>query len=166
LVFNPEIAKRLELEITTALKNRLKAHGHVATGRGLSSLKTRIRAAGDGLIIAIIGEEYLAFQETGRRAGSFPPVAALERWVKQKGIASEAKQVKRIAFAIAKNMAKIGMHSKGNRIDLSKRHFITNTIENKSTVIQQRLFQMFEKNFDLIVTQFIKDTQTKTIIPV
>lgn len=166
MIFNPEIAKNLELELTVALKNRLLAQGHKASGQGVKSLETRIVPSGDGLIISILGEDYLEFQETGRRSGSFPPVDALTKWVKRKGIESDQKKAKSIAFAIAKNMQKIGMHSNNKRLDITKRKFISGTIDNKATVIQQKLFQMFDKNFDLLVTQLSRDKQTKTIIKI
>ena len=163
MIFNPEIAKSLAAEMTLALRKRLLEQGHKATGRGVKSLETRIVPSGDGLLISILGEDYLEFQETGRRKGSFPPISALEKWVKQKGIAS-GKKAKSIAFAIAKNMQTIGMHSTNKRLDLTKRKFISSTIDRKAKVIQDKLFQMFEKNFDLIVTQLSKGIQTKTII--
>ena len=156
MIFNPEIAKSLAAEMTLALRKRLLEQGHKATGRGVKSLETRIVPSGDGLLISILGEDYLEFQETGRRKGSFPPISALEKWVKQKGIAS-GKKAKSIAFAIAKNMQTIGMHS-------TNKKFISSTIDRKAKVIQDKLFQMFEKNFDLIVTQLSKGIQTKTII--
>jgi hypothetical protein len=164
MIYNPEIAQQLKNELESAIKSRLQSQGHVASGKGLKSIEVQIKETPQALIIAILGEDYLQWQETGRTAGKFPPVAALEKWVKQKGIASEAKAVKRIAFAIAKNMHRIGMHSRGGRIDMSKRGFISTSLEEKSTVIEQRLFQMFEKNFDLLVTQFIKDTPVKSTI--
>jgi hypothetical protein len=77
---------------------------------------------------------------------------------------SEAKEVKRIAFAIATNMKRIGMHSRNKRIDMSKRGFITKTIENGSSIIQAKLFEMFEKNFDIMVTQAMRDTKAQFII--
>ena len=164
MIYNPEIANQLSSLITKALVARLKTQGHVATGKGINSIETKIRQAGDGLIIAIMGEDYMAYQETGRKAGSFPPIKALEAWVKRKGLASEAKEVKSIAFAIGRNMKRIGMHSRGGRIDMSKRHFITKTLEGGKNVIDKHLFEMFEKNFEKTVTQFIKDTPKEVLI--
>lgn len=164
MIYNEAIANELESLITKALVSRLKKQGHVATGKGVNSLETKIRESGSGLLIAIFGEDYLAYQETGRKAGKMPPIKDLMKWVKAKGIASEAKEVKRISWAIAINMKKIGMHSNNNKLDMSKRHFFTKTMEGGKQVINKKLFEMFEKNFDLLVTQFTKDKQVKTII--
>jgi len=163
-MYNAEIAQQLETLITKALVARLEAQGHKASGKGSKSLETKVRESGQGLLIAITGEDYLQYQETGRTAGKLPNIDALAKWVKQKGIASEAKEVKRIAWAIGKNMQKIGMHSTNKRIDLRKRHFITNTLENGKNLINKKLFEMFDKNFDLLVTQHIKDSQVKSTI--
>ena len=164
MIYNQEIADQLAGLITKALVSRLKKQGHVATGKGINSLETKIRESGNGLLIAIYGEDYLAYQETGRKAGKLPNIGALMKWVKQKGIASEMKEVKRISWAIAINMKKIGMHSNNKRLDMSKRHFLSKTMEGGKDVINKKLFEMFNKNFDLLVTQYTKDNQTKTII--
>jgi hypothetical protein len=79
MMYNPEIANQLSDLILKAVKARLEAQGHVASGKGLNSLEVRHRAAGEGLVIEILGEEYLAYQDTGRKAGSMPPVEALVR---------------------------------------------------------------------------------------
>jgi hypothetical protein len=159
------IAKELEKQITDALKKKFEEQGHSLTGKGINSLQTIVKDELGGLIIQILGEEYMGFQDAGRKAGKMPPIEPLMRWVKLRGLASDMKAVKRIAFAIAMNMKKIGMHSSGSRIDLSKRHFISDTITNETGFIQDSLFKMFNKNFDLMVTNYTKELQkTKTII--
>ena len=160
---NPEIAKQLEDMLTASMVAKFKQQGHNLTGKGIASIKTTVKDNIGGLLISITGEDYMGFQDSGRKAGSFPPIAALERWVKQRGIASEPKQAKSIAFAIAKNMKRIGMHSKNSKLDLSKRHFISSTIEKTSPTINKMLFQMFDKNFDLFVKNLTTKNQ-KTIL--
>jgi hypothetical protein len=46
--------------------------------------------------------------EFGRLPGSMPPVQPLEEWVRRKQIANDPKDVRRIAFAIAKDIEKNG----------------------------------------------------------
>lgn len=166
MMYDQAIANELESLITKAVKARLQKQGHVATGKGLNSIETRVKERGQGLVIEILGEDYLAYQETGRKAGTLPNIGALEKWVKQKRLASEAKEVKRIAWAIGINMKRIGMHSNNKRLDTSKRKFLSSTIEGGTQIIQGKLFEMFEKNFALMVTQFTKDAVTKTDIHV
>jgi hypothetical protein len=160
-LFDPKISKEIEVQLTTAMKNRLRDQGHVSSGKGLASLETKVIPKGDDLVIQILGEDYLQFQETGRKKGTMPNIRALERWVKRKGIASDMKEVKRIAFGIALNMKKVGMHSKGNKLDPSKRGFITQSIERKETIIEKKLFEMFEKNFELLVFNTSKEIEGK-----
>lgn len=162
--FEPTIAKSLESLLLKALRDKFASQGHNTTGKGSKSLEVKVLPKGEDLVIQILGEEYMLFQETGRRAGKMPPVDALKSWVKKKGLASEQKEVNRIAWGIAINMKRIGMHSRNKKIDLSKRRFITSTIEDKNTIINEKLFEMFEKNFTLIVNQFSKDNKELKMI--
>lgn len=161
---NEEIARELEVLLTNAVRKKFASQGHNASGKGSKSIETKVIGNGINLVIQILGEDYLTWQETGRKRGTLPNIDALKKWVKQKGIATEMKAVNRIAWAIGVNMKKIGMHSRGGKIDLSKRNFITSTLEEESNVINDKLFQMFEKNFDLLVTQFIKGNTAKSQI--
>lgn len=52
---------------------------------------------------SLVGEEYPAVMELGRRPGSFPPVSALERWAEIK--LGDA----RLAFVIARSIAARGI---------------------------------------------------------
>ena len=161
---NEEIAKDLEQHITSALKKRFTDQGHNVTGKGVASLETIVKEELGGLVIQILGLDYMGKQDSGLPPGTKPNIQGLERWVKARGIATDMKSVKRIAFFIGRNMERIGMHSRGGKIDLTKRHFIKDTIEDKSSFIQESLFKMFNKNFDLMVTNFSKELQKKTII--
>lgn len=153
MIYDSSIAKELEALITSALKNRLTGQGHITTGKGLNSIETKVIPRGEDLVIQIYGEDYLEYQDSGRKPGKFPNVGALREWVRRKGLATEMKEVNKIAFLIGRNMQRIGMHSTNKRIDLSKRGFITQTIDQFEGRINQDLFRMFEKNFDLIVTR-------------
>lgn len=56
----------------------------------------------------IIGEKYAEQLEYGRKRGKRPPVEALKQWVIDKGIASQAKKVSSIAWAIAYKISQKG----------------------------------------------------------
>lgn len=162
--YDSNIARELEVLLTNAIRNKFAEQGHNATGKGSKSIETKVLPKGEDILIQILGEDYLTWQETGRRAGKLPPIDALKKWVRVKGLASEAKEVNRIAWAIGKNMERIGMHSNKKRIDLSKRNFITSSIQDNNDVITNKLFQMFDKNFTLLVTQYIKDNKQLRMI--
>lgn len=164
---NPEIAKQLESMLTASMIAKFKSQGHNLTGKGIASLKTVVKDNANGLLIQISGLDYMAKQDSGLKPNEVKMtskiIADLERWVLRRGIASDMKAAKRIAFYIGRNMQRIGMHSKNKKIDLSKRGFITQTIEKESPTINKMLFQMFERNFDLFVTNLTTKNQ-KTIL--
>lgn len=52
---------------------------------------------------------YADVMEFGRLPGSMPPVDPIKDWVRRKGLATEEKDVNRIAWAVAKDIEKNGM---------------------------------------------------------
>tara|TARA_R110000787_G_scaffold188108_1_gene299907 strand:+ start:155 stop:670 length:516 start_codon:yes stop_codon:yes gene_type:complete len=68
---------------------------------------------------------YYEFVDEGRKAGKMPPVDSLIKWVKQKSAfggleVNESKDVRSVAFGIAKNIAKFG---------IKPSYFFTNVID-------------------------------------
>jgi hypothetical protein len=61
--------------------------------------------------VKIIGNDYAVQLEQGRNAGKFPPIKAIEQWIKDKGVFNEVLQkikVSSLAFLIARKIAKNG----------------------------------------------------------
>ena len=54
------------------------------------------------------GMNYTYWLVHGRKGGTLPPIQALKKWVVDKGIASELKEVTSIAWAVAKTIQKKG----------------------------------------------------------
>jgi len=73
------------------------------TGKGSESLSYKVE--GDKLIIE--GVARLLFLEFGRRAGTMPPVDAIEGWVRRK-LNVEDKDVRSVAFLIARKIKEKG----------------------------------------------------------
>ena len=163
---NEAISKELSKQITDALKKRFTEQGHNVTGKGIASLETVVKSDLNGLVIQILGLDYMGKQDSGLPPGTKPDLRSLEKWVIARGLTSDMKAAKRIAFYIGRNMERIGMHSRNKRIDLSKRHFIKDTIEDKASFIQESLFKMFSINFDLMVTNYSKQIQEKLIVKI
>jgi hypothetical protein len=160
---NPEtkpILDKLERLVLVHVQKKLREKGHVATGKGYTSLEAKVVGQGADFAVAIMGEDYLEYQDTGRRAGKMPPVDPLAKWVQQKGIESDPKKARGIAFAIAKAHKRIGMHStdKGRRIDMKKRNFLGEAAQEVIPKMDIILFQAFEKNFNLMVDHFLSKT--------
>lgn len=76
----------------------------VASNRLRSSIVTRFRSDRMGGVVET-NVDYAQYVERGRKPGRMPPSSALEAWVRTK-ISSSAKEVKSIAFLIAR---KIGL---------------------------------------------------------
>jgi len=88
---------------------RMAALGRNATKRLSNSLKTEVVKIGTGSTQAeLSGLNHWAFLGNGRRPGKKPPVDPLIEWVKAKGLASEDKEVKKIAYIIQRKIAEEG----------------------------------------------------------
>ena len=78
-----------------------------ASGKFADGLEVRV----DGLTAQLWGESCAQQLETGRKAGAFPPISAIEQWIKDKGIANRIEgkiSISSLAFLIARKIAKRG----------------------------------------------------------
>ncbi len=154
------VLEELNVILVDAIRKNLKKKGHNVTGRLSQSIESKVSSLGQGVIFRISGEDYGRLQEEGqRRGGKLRNIDALTKWVLRKGIVSEMKKARGIAFAIAKTQQKIGMHTRGGRIDLSKRGFISESITEKDILIQNILFRTFETNFETLTSNFTQEIQ-------
>lgn len=100
------LSKEFEL-----LKNDLikayDAKGMRASGKFAESLEVKVQ----GLTAQLWGEDYAQQLETGRKSGKFPPINAIEQWIKDKGIANQIQgqiSISSLAFLIARKIAQSG----------------------------------------------------------
>ena len=100
------LSKEFEL-----LKNDLikayDAKGMRASGKFAESLEVKVQ----GLTAQLWGEDYAQQLETGRKSGKFPPINAIEQWIKDKGIANRIEgqiSISSLAFLIARKIAQSG----------------------------------------------------------
>lgn len=100
------LSKEFEL-----LKNDLikayDAKGMRASGKFAESLEVKVQ----GLTAQLWGEDYSQQLETGRKSGKFPPINAIEQWIKDKGIANQIQgqiSISSLAFLIARKIAQSG----------------------------------------------------------
>lgn len=83
------------------------AKGMRASGKFAESLEVRVK----GLNAQLCGEDYAQQLETGRKAGGFPPIDAIKKWIVDKGIANRIQgeiTVSALAFLIARKIARQG----------------------------------------------------------
>lgn len=66
--------------------------------------------------VQLWGEDYAQQLETGRLAGKFPPIADIEQWIRDKGIAQRIEgqiKISSLAFLIARKIAREGWKREG-----------------------------------------------------
>lgn len=102
------------------IRQNMAATGTNATGKSSQSLRYEIVQEGDRTILRVLGRQYFAVVETGRRPTpqydkpSREFVASIREWAKAKGIQENA------AYAIAKSIHKKGtqLYRSGGRQDV------------------------------------------------
>lgn len=105
-----EYFNKLGQQVTDQLRADLQAKNltgfgaSIATGKLLDSI--RYEATNEGLKVYAL--DYIYYLEKGRKPGKRPPVAALIPWVQARGLASNEKEVKSIAFLIARKIGEKG----------------------------------------------------------
>ena len=77
--------------------------GMKASGKWIDSLEV----VEENLRVSLLGEKYTDQLVYGRRAGTMPPVSAIEQWIKDKGIIPNIP-IRSLAWAIAINIKKNG----------------------------------------------------------
>lgn len=105
-----EVVKILFDEFTLLKSDLIKKYdekGMRASGNWANSLELNQRR----LSIKLLGEPYSQQLESGRKAGRFPPIKAIEQWIIDKGISSRIEgkiSISSLAFLIARKIAKEG----------------------------------------------------------
>lgn len=96
---------------------------------------------------------YWDFIENGRGPGKFPPLERIQQWIKEKGIESDLRKIKSLAYVIGKKIAEKGtnqydqgpagllMAATESRLEA----FQTLILENTGTKIQDDLVYEFGK---------------------
>lgn len=123
------------------MKKKLKASGKVASGDLYNSINYQIVDNGDTLSLAFAMEDYGQYVNEGRKPGKFPPLNAIKKWLKIKGIDEDA------AFPIAKHIEREG-------IEPTYFMLISNT---KYKNYQNKLEKAYAKDQEAIIQKAIKD---------
>lgn len=100
------LSKQFEL-LKDDLIKAYDAKGMRASGKFAETLEVKVQ----GLTAQLWGEDYSQQLETGRKSGRFPPIDAIEQWIKDKGIANKIQgqiSISSLAFLIARKIANEG----------------------------------------------------------
>ena len=92
---NKELVAALEIfgeSYIAELGNQLRKADKKATGDLIQSLDSRVikTAMGTLYTIELKAKDYLKYVDSGRRAGTYPPLNAIKKWARIKGIPKEA----------------------------------------------------------------------------
>ena len=103
----------LKIEFEAIRKELVKRHdelGMRASGKWAKSLEVEISKTDGKSTAKLYGEKYTEQLVLGRKPGRFPPIKAIEQWIKDKGIQPiEANlKISSLAFLIARKIAKEG----------------------------------------------------------
>lgn len=92
--------------IRDTYKGKLKAGGHIATGKLYNSINYKLVVTDNDIKLFFLAEDYYIHIEEGRRAGAkMPPVQAIKKWMIAKGIKDNGK----ISYLISRSISRKGI---------------------------------------------------------
>jgi len=111
--------------LVDALAFEFSQQGHNNTGAGIESIVYAVQQFGNAFGLDLSFEKYLIYQDKGVSASRIPfqigsgkkqskYIMALTKWVMQRGMASNEKKAKGIAFAVARKHKKEGMPTRNS----------------------------------------------------
>ena len=107
------ILERLADHLAGQIGLELVAQGHNNTGTLIESVRVDLVETLTGVVLIASNLDYGQYINDGRKPGTMPPISALAKWVMQRGIASEQREVNSIAWAIAIAIKKQGSPTRG-----------------------------------------------------
>lgn len=101
-----QILEREFEAIKTDLIKKYDELGMRASGNWARSLDVRV----SGLTAKLLGPKYTEQLVFGRKPGKFPPIAAIERWIREKGLKpiEDNLKISSLAFLIARKISQEG----------------------------------------------------------
>lgn len=95
--------------IRDTYKGKLKAGGHIATGKLYNSINYKLVVTDNDIKLFFLAEDYYIHIEEGRRAGAkMPPVQAIQKWMIVKGI-KDIKDNGKISYLISRSISRKGI---------------------------------------------------------
>lgn len=145
--------------LRTEMINELLQQGHSNTGKLIDSIDREIVQSTDYIQLNGTFVFYGKYVDTGRRAGARKvPIFVLEEWIKQKGIESDIKKVKGLAFAIQKTIFDKGISTPASWKGESTKDWMTKTLKENDPQIKDDVFNAVRTAMELIIFNIVRDT--------
>ena len=106
--------KKITDDFVVELKNKLTANDSNASGTLSNSIRGIVKQNGKYIVISIQLEDYYQFVENGRKAGKYPPLSAIRKWISVKPVlprptkSGKLPTQNQLAFLIARKISKVG----------------------------------------------------------
>lgn len=141
------------------LLNELQKQGHVASSELLNSIEGIVTAREQWITLDGYFAPHGRFVDTGRAAGvTKVPVAALEKWIIQKGFETDAKKIKGMAFAIRETIFKVGISTPASWAGTSTKDWMSKTLDSLSPRISDDIERIIGDTLDTIIINTIQAT--------
>lgn len=107
------ILKQITGSIDSIVIDQLKQQKHEGSGKAIASIQTEVKEDLIAPRLVTYGEDYLMYVDRGRPAWTKKvPISALLQFIKSKGIATDDKKARSIAFAMQISIYKKGIPAK------------------------------------------------------
>lgn len=149
------IIKQLEKVIIEGLKESLKRKGRNDTGALSDSIEIVRKDTNSAVVLEGYFLKYGLYQEGGKKAGTFPNVGAIEKWVRRKlGISDGSLSV---AWAIAKTHARVGMHTRNGQLAPEERGWMSEGLKAVNAEIETSIENAFFQDMDIFITNLVDE---------
>lgn len=150
--------KRLGEAFTNTVRSNAKLYDRWVAGKSAKQLKSHFTFKLGEIKYLFDSKNPAQFWqlETGREEGKRPPHKPLVDWVKRRNITQDRKQVERIAYAIANDIAKNGTRRTDSRYGRKK--------NKKTDQIFTKPFERFQKQVDLFALKYSDEIVKRAII--
>jgi len=109
-----------------------------ASGALINSIDYRLESVANEVVIQIEANDYLEWVDKGRKAGKYPPIKEIAKWVRLKGISSDA------VFPIARKIFKFGIKPT-NVIEKTNKEILT------SPTLQKKYEEALVSNIEKVI---------------
>lgn len=148
-----EAIQKLLDNIRSGIIEDQETKGIRASGASAKSLRTKTKEISGNITGTLTGAGYFYFQEYGRSPGTLPPVEAIKKWIKAKGIQPKEGKEDSLAWAIAMKIKKSGTKAKRNESPrLAVLDIIDMELEASRDEIRKAMFNQFKTD----VTKILK----------